>query len=64
MEQRLFYIASDDTKTKSHYYLRHVRLLQKLLNEDRSEEAEELLAGLNFVITGDESYLLLEKERK
>jgi hypothetical protein len=22
------------------------------------------LAGLNFVITGDESYLLLEKERK
>lgn len=61
MEQRLFYLGNDETHTKSHYYLRHVHLLRKVLNEDKSEEAKELLAGLSFVITGDSEFLLDEK---
>lgn len=62
MNTELFYLGCEKTHTKSHYELRHVHLLRKLLKDDGSEEAKQLLAGLNFVITGDSEYLLPERE--
>jgi len=63
LEAKLFYLGNDETRTKSHYYLRHVNLLRKVLNADDSEEAVELLTGLGFVLTGDQDYLIDEGEK-
>lgn len=62
MDQELFYLGCEKTHIKSHYEFGHVCLLRQLLKDNESEEAKELLAGLNFVITGDTKYLLSEKE--
>jgi hypothetical protein len=61
--KKYFYIGSDNKQTKCNFNIQHYVFLDKILFENKSILAKELLAGLSFVVTGNSDYLLLDKEK-
>lgn len=54
----MFYIGNDTHHTKANFDRDHYNCLVKLLSQDKSNESQEILAGLQWAVTGDTDYLL------